>query len=178
MRVRPFCFYPMLEIIKTYYAYNSWATERVLVSCQKLSSEEYNAPDCSGHGSIGETLSHLILVQQGWVAWFEGMEMRKAAAIMTREKLATLQDAATRWAAVDGQTKNFTDSMSEQIIRSIRKFTRMNGKEEAHPLWKLLMHTANHGTHTRAQIVAGIRSAGHSPENVDFLNYVLNVETA
>jgi uncharacterized damage-inducible protein DinB len=54
----------------------------------------------------------------------------------------------------------------------------MNGKQESHPLWKLMMHTANHGSHTRAQIVAGIRRAGHAPENVDMLNYVLNVANA
>jgi uncharacterized damage-inducible protein DinB len=166
----------MLELIKYYYAYNSWATERVLASCEQLSVEEYNTPGCSGNGSIGETLSHLILVQQGWVAWFAGnMEMREAVAIMTKEKLATFDDARTRWALVDRQTKNYINTLPEDAVTAIRNFTRMNGKQESHPLWKLMMHTANHGTHTRAQIVAAIRRAGHAPQNIDLLNYVLNV---
>ena len=73
----------MLELIKTYYKYNSWATEKVLASCEQLSSDEYNAPGCSGNGSVGGTLSHLILVQQGWLAWFEEkMDLREAVKIM------------------------------------------------------------------------------------------------
>lgn len=165
----------MLELIQYNYHYNSWATDRVLESCKALSMEEYNAPGCSGNGSVGETLSHLILVQQGWVAWFAGnMEMRDAVAIMTEEKLTTLEDAKERWVLVNDLTAGFISSLSEQTVTAIREFTRMNGKQEAHPLWKLLMHTANHGTHTRAQIVAAIRRSGHSPLNIDLLNFVLN----
>lgn len=168
----------MHELITYFYAYNSWATERVLASCEQLSTDEYNAPGCSGNGSIGETLSHLILVQQGWVAWFAGnMEMREAVSIMTKEKLVTLEEARNRWASVDAQTNQFVLSQTDDSLNAIRTFTRMNGKEEAHPLWKLMMHTANHGTHTRAQIVAAIRRAGHEPQNIDLLNYVLNVPT-
>ena len=58
-------------------------------------------------------------------------------------------------------------------MKEIRSFTRMSGKQEAHPFWKLLMHEANHGTHTRAQIIASIRRFGHEPPNLDFLNYVM-----
>ncbi len=166
----------MLELVKTYYAFNSWATNRLVVSCEALSPEDYIAPGCSGNGSIGETLSHLILVQQGWLGWFEKkMDLRDAVKVMTTEKLATLNEAHVRWAVVDEQTNSFINSLTKDSLEEIRHFTRMNGKAESHPLWKLMMHTANHGTHTRAQILAGIRRAGYTPENIDFLNYVLNV---
>ncbi|GEM_PF-4873624 len=169
----------MLELIRTYYAFNSWATEQLLAKCSELSEEEYNAPGCSGHGSIGETLSHLVLVQQGWVAWFEGsMEMKDAVSIMVKEKLNTLTAVNERWALVKKLTNNLINSLTEEKVTAVRHFTRMNGKEESHPLWKLMMHTANHGTHTRAQIVAAIRRLGHNPGNVDLLNFVLNVDTA
>jgi uncharacterized damage-inducible protein DinB len=166
----------MLELIQTYYKYNSWATDRLLASCEQLTPDEYNAPGCSGNGSVGETLSHLILVQQGWLAWFEKkLELRDAVKIMTTEKLATLDEAKTRWSLVDNQTNQFINSLTNEQLEEIRNFTRLNGKQESKPLWKLMMHTANHGTHTRAQVVAAIRRAGHAPENVDLLNYVLNV---
>ncbi len=38
---------------------------------------------------------------------------------------------------------------------------------------KLRLHTANHGTHTRAQVVAAIRRAGYNPGNIEMLRYVM-----
>jgi uncharacterized damage-inducible protein DinB len=166
----------MLELIKTYYKYNSWATDRTLDSCEQLSTEEYNVPGCSGNGSVGGTLSHLILVQQGWLAWFEGkLDLREAVKIMDSEPFGTLEEARARWKIVDEETNQFINSLTDNSINEIRSFTRMSGKHEAHPFWKLLMHEANHGTHTRGQIIASIRRFGHEPANLDFLNYVMTI---
>ncbi len=164
----------MLELIKTYYKYNSWATYRTLASCEQLSSEEYNSPGCSGNGSVGGTLSHLILVQQGWLDWFEKkLDLREAVKIMDSEPIATLDEARARWVTVDDETNKFINSLTDDSLKEIRTFTRMSGKQEAHPFWKPLMHTASHGTHTRGQIIASIRRFGHEPANIDFLNYVM-----
>ncbi len=169
----------MLELIKTYYAYNSWATDALLDMCGDLSLEEYYSLGCSGHGSIGDTLSHLILVQQGWVTWFEGSsEMRDAVKVMTAEKLTTLDEARARWATVREQTDRFVSGLAEHALREIRTFTRMNGKQESKPLWMFMMHTVNHGSHTRAQILAAIRRSGREPKNIDLLNYILNHDSA
>jgi len=164
----------MLELIKTYYAYNSWATDSTFASCEQLSLEEYNAPGCSGNGSVGGTLSHLILVQQGWLAWFEGTtDLRDAVKIMDSAPFATLGEARARWTSIDEETNRFINTLTDASVEEIRSFTRMSGKKEAHPFWKLLMHEANHGTHTRGQIIASIRRFGHEPANLDFLNYVM-----
>jgi uncharacterized damage-inducible protein DinB len=166
----------MLEIIKTYYAFNSWATDSVIAACEQLSPEDYNAAGCSGNGSVGETLSHLITVQQGWIAWFERkMDILDAVKLIMNEKLVTLDEARARWDSVNDETNSFIETLTDDSLKEIRHFTRSNGKQESHPLWKLMMHTANHGTHTRGQIAASIRRAGYDPGNVDLLDYVMNV---
>jgi uncharacterized damage-inducible protein DinB len=166
----------MLELIKTYFGYNSWATDRTLVSCEQLTPEEYNAPGCSGNGLVGGTLSHLILVQQGWLGWFEKkMDLREAVNIMDSALFATLGEARARWTTVDEETNQFIVSLTDAAAMEVGTFTRMSGKVESHPFWKMLMHTAHHGTHTRAQIIASIRRFGHEPANLDFLNYVMTV---
>ena len=42
-----------------------------LPSLEKISKEEYNAPECSGHGSIRDTLAHCLSAEQGWFLWFD-----------------------------------------------------------------------------------------------------------
>ena len=168
----------MLELIKTYYAFNSWATDQVLHACEQLSLEEYNAPGCSGHGSIGQTLAHAIVVQRGWFAWFAGVEMKDSFKLMNGADLDTLAKAHECWVTVNEKTNRFLEQLTDAALKEVRTFTRMNGKTESQLFWKMMMHTANHGTHTRAQVVAGIRRLGHNPGNVDLLNYILNVEPA
>ena len=169
----------MLELIQTYYRYNAWATEQLLNACEQLTPEEWNAPGCSGNGSTWETLDHLINVQRGWFAWYDGTkEMKDAIKLMLPKDLDTLPKARERWGSVNEQTNAYINALTEESVKEVRRFIRSNGKEEAHPVWKLLMHTANHGTHTRAQVLAAIRRAGHNPGNIDLLNFILNVEGA
>ncbi|HWF44858.1 MAG TPA: DinB family protein [Candidatus Kapabacteria bacterium] len=167
----------MLELIRTYYVFNSWATDQILHACEQLSPEEYNASGCSGHGSVGQTLAHAIMVQRGWFAWFDkSTEMKEAIALMRTDDVKTLANAREQWEFVQKESNKFLDRLTDEELKGARTFTRMNGKTESKPLWKLMMHTANHGTHTRAQVVAAIRRFGHNPGNVDLLNYVLSVE--
>jgi hypothetical protein len=41
----------ILEMIKMFYAYNSWATAQLINSLDQLSPEQLTAPGCSGHGT-------------------------------------------------------------------------------------------------------------------------------
>ena len=49
----------MLEMIKMFYAYNSWATSQLINSLDQLNVEQLTAPGCSGNGSIRETLAEV-----------------------------------------------------------------------------------------------------------------------
>src|SRR5439155_15151798 len=108
--------------------------------------------------------------QAGWVSWFnKSMDMRESVGLMTKEKLETLDQANEKWPQVNEQTNRLISSLSDDSLKEVWNFTRMNGKAESQPLWKMMMHTANHGTHTRAQIMAAIRRAGHDPGNIHCL---------
>lgn len=167
----------MLDLMQSFYAYNSWATAQLLDSLEKLSPEELTAPDCSGHGSIRDTLAHLMTTQWGWLSWFDGsLDVNQAYALkVPSESIDTVAKARDRWKSIDKQATDFVDTLSEEKLSDIWSWSLATGHSDSLPLSRLLLHLANHGTHTRAQILAGIRRAGHEPPNIDFLNYSLSV---
>ena len=169
----------MLELVKTYYAYNSWATGQLLDSLEKLSGKELTAPGCSGHGSIRDTLAHMMTTQWGWFSWFDGsMTVSQAYSVrISAESIDTMAKARERWRPIDKQATETVNGLNEDNLYDVWTWSLPTGGSDSLPLWRLLLHLANHGTHTRAQILAGVRRAGHEPPNIDFLNYSLTVRS-
>jgi uncharacterized damage-inducible protein DinB len=167
----------MYELIKTYYAYNSWATATLLDSLEQLSPEELAVPGCSGHGSVRDTLAHLMTTQMGWFSWFDGsMTVGQAYQLrISGESLDTVAKVREKWTPIDKQTTLCVNGLNEEKLHDVWTWSLPSGGSDSLPLWRLLTHVANHGTHTRAQVVAAIRRLGHAPPNIDFLNYSLTV---
>lgn len=165
----------MFELIKAYFAYNSWATARLFDALDQLTPEQYNEPGCSGHGSIRENLAHLMTVQWRWLSWFDGSLTSSQSYVLnvTSESVDTIGKARARWLLIDTQASEYVNSLSDDKLRDGWTWTLPNGRSDSLPLWRLLMHVANHGTHTRAQIISATRRAGLEPPNIDFLNYSL-----
>ncbi len=165
----------MRDLIRLFYQYNTWATEQLLQSLEQLSPDEYNAPGCSGHGSIRDTLGHFLTTQWGWFCWFDGsMTVQQSISVKVKpEDTATIALARERWRSVDKQARDLVDNISEQRLLEDWSFTLPNGFSASLPLWKMIFHVANHGTHTRAQIIAAIRRNGKNPGNIEMLNYFL-----
>jgi uncharacterized damage-inducible protein DinB len=43
----------------------------------------------------------------------------------------------------------------------------MKGRPWKQPLWQLVLHVVNHGTHHRGQVSGFLRSLGHTPPILD-----------
>ncbi len=164
----------MLDLIRTHYAYNEWANDRLLTSLQQLSPEEYATVEASGHGSIRDTFAHLITTEQGWFSWFDGSKpMSESYALkIDGEELPSPAAARRRWEPVREQLARTVAAQTDKSLAETWEFTLPSGFAAAIPLWKMMLHVANHSTHTRAQIVAAIRRAGHTPENVDEIRFI------
>jgi uncharacterized damage-inducible protein DinB len=165
----------MHEIIEFQFAYAGWATEKLFVVLEKISKEEYNAPGCSGHGSIRDTLAHCLSAEQGWFLWFDkSMSVSDSMAVRLKsEEIETMIQAREHWQAIRQRTERCIRSLTENEMLVIWSAAtpRVN---IALPLWKFLLHVANHGTHTRAQIVSALRRLGYDPGNYDLFRYALN----
>jgi uncharacterized damage-inducible protein DinB len=165
-----------LSMIKLFYVYNSWATAQLIDAMVGLSEEEINTPGCSGNGSIRETMAHLLTAQWGWLSWLdksksaqESMTLRlNPDEINSRDKLLK------KWREIDRQTNTCIENLTDEDLVENWSASTPGGFSMTLPLWKLLMHVANHGTHTRAQIIAAIRRLGYDPGSYEFFRFALS----
>ena len=164
----------MLETIKEMYQYNSWATGEVLKTMRGLSSEQYDSPGCSGNGSIHGTLVHLMSTQNNWVLWFNGKIAEKAQApkIKTND-IPTVESAEEFWRTLDAETTTFIESLTVEKLLANWSWISPAGSSVSLPLWKILLHIENHGTHTRAQIMSAVRRLGVTPNKTDLVFFEL-----
>ena len=47
----------------------------------------------------------------------------------------------------------------------------LKGRAYEQPLWQLILHVVNHGTHHRGQVSGFLRSLGHVPPPLDLVAY-------
>jgi len=166
----------MLKMIKMFYAYNSWATSQLINSLDQLSAEQLTAPGCSGHGSIHETLAHCLGTQWGWFSWFDkSLTAQESITLrISAQEIDTPEKLKQKWQSIDEQTNNCLEKLTEAGVNEIWSASFPNGYRMALSLWQLLLHVANHGTHTRAQIVAAVRRFGYEPGIYEFFRFALS----
>jgi len=167
---------PRLAMIKMFYAYNSWATSQLIKSMEQLREEEVSEPGCSGNGSIRETMAHLLSTQWGWFSWFDKSRsaQESIALRLTVKDITGEEKLSQKWEEIGQQTNACVEKLTETDVNEIWSASLPNGFTMSLPLWQLLLHVANHGTHTRAQIIAAIRRFGYDPGSYEFFRYALS----
>ena len=57
-----------------------------------------------------------------------------------------------------------------QLAKPI-SYTNTQGQEFAYPLWQMMVHVVNHGTHHRSELAEMLTRVGHAPPAMDLLVY-------
>jgi uncharacterized damage-inducible protein DinB len=167
----------LTDVLRDLYEYNEWANERVLDAAARLSPEAFSTPDDTPHGSIRDTLLHMILAQYYWLSWWDGTApTREDALRLARERFdpARHPDIASiraSWRDVQGRTQTFLAGINDDTATATFSSTRA-GSAWSIPLWKLMTQVAIHGAQHRSEIAVRLTSLGHSPGDLDYIFYL------
>jgi len=162
------------DAVRDLYAYNRWATERILDATGRLTPEQLNGPGTAGHGSVRDTLLHLLRPQLGWVSWWDGSHSAEDARALRLEPAEYPDTAAIRvlWTKVEQQTDAFVSGLTDEAMDRTYEYTIPNGPKTQMILWKMMLHIVNHGTQHRSEIAVKLTEFGHSPGDLDYIMYV------
>ena len=146
--------------IRFLFAYDRWATGKVLDVLGGLDVAVWGRADVVGERGLGNILVHHLGSSQRWRLLFEGRpadgEKLELGPLPTVDELRARWEA--EWAAVDAWLATLTDD-------SIAAF------DEGVPVWQLLIHVVNHGTQHRSEAAALLTEEGMSPGELDLFDF-------
>lgn len=162
------------DALRALYAYNTWATGQVLAAAAHLTPEQLNVPGQAGHGSVRDTLLHLLEVHRGWLSWWDGSKSAEAsyADRLDRDALPDVAAIQVVWAEISAQTGAFVSTLTDSDPGRVYGWDMGSGRTWAQPLWGMMLHVANHGTQHRAEVATMLTGFGHSPGDLDLIFYL------
>jgi uncharacterized damage-inducible protein DinB len=149
--------------VRYMFAYDRWATEKVLAQLAGIDSDVWGAVGVVGDRGLGSILVHMLGAHQRWRLAFEGSEESPEP---EDEPLPSPAELVERWAAELDATDGFLDEVTPGFLAYVR-----DGVKVA----VMLQHLANHGTQHRSEAALLLTQAGRSPGEIDLVFYAEDV---
>jgi len=150
-----------VDEIRFLFAYDRWATRRVLSVLEGLDPAVWARTDVVGARGLGGILVHQLGSSQRWRILFEARATDERVKLEL-EPLPTIEELRERWeaewAAVDPWLQTLTDDFVANVHEGV-------------PVWQLLVHVVNHGTQHRAEAAALLTAEGRPPGELDLFDY-------
>lgn len=145
--------------VRFLYAYDRWATERVLKVLDGIGDDVWADSSPVGERRLGAILVHQLGAAQRWrEAFMETGETSRPE----REPLLSVDELKRRWAKEWAVTEQWLASVSEALLDHV---------EDGVPVWQMIAHVINHGTQHRSEAAALLTELGRSPGDLDMWDF-------
>jgi len=157
-----------VQDLQTLFDYGYWANRKLFEVMAQLTPEQFAQPVSGNHGSIRNTMVHVLSTEWGWLdrcgGWKRGAHLDPA----DFPTVASLVDA---WKLVEGWVREFLATLRDEDLARNAEFVIGGSAKHSMPVGELLRHAANHGVHHRGQVSLLLRLLGYNPDNFDILFY-------
>jgi uncharacterized damage-inducible protein DinB len=148
--------------------YHRWATEQVLAETVELGSEQLLQNLKGSFPSIYDTLKHLY---QSDRIWLDRLEQRPAGTSADYEVPGCMWELRDEWLPLQDRIIEIARPLNAEDLSRTISYKNLAGQPFSDPLWEVLLHIVNHGTHHRGQVTTMLRQLGLKPTNLDLIRY-------
>jgi uncharacterized damage-inducible protein DinB len=152
------------DVARMHLAYTEWATMRLFAAAGGLSSAEQTRDFGTANKSVLGTLTHVFGADRVWLARLEGGPQEWPP----EYDLAGLQ---SDWTALYGRWQSWAAGLDEAAIAKRISYHDLKGNAWVSPVWQIVLHVVNHGTHHRGQVAGFLRAMGKTPPPLDLIAY-------
>jgi len=150
--------------IRYLFAYDRWATRRILSVADGVPPETWGATGVVGERGLGAILVHQLGAHQRWRLGLAGSGESPRP---ERQPLPTPDALAGAWAAEWDALDAWLDTLSDAWLART--------DDDGIPFWQMLAHVVNHGTQHRSEAAALLTGAGRSPGDLDMIFFAAEI---
>jgi uncharacterized damage-inducible protein DinB len=155
------------DTLRTHLDYTTWATRRLLAAAAQLSEEELTRDFGSADKNVVGTLAHIFAADRVWMSRIEG----KPPGMFISPEDRDLALLARDWPALLDVWKDWAAELTDESVATVIYYKDNKGQDWQAPLWQIILHVVNHGTHHRGQVSGFLRAMGHAPQPLDLIAY-------
>jgi uncharacterized damage-inducible protein DinB len=156
--------------IITLVSYTFWADMRVLHACANVSAEEFTRPASPDPGwhTLRGTLVHALDTAYGWRT---ALQETEDAGVIDESHFADVASLRKRWEEEREAWLAYVASLTDDELNAVW----WSHEESTRTRWQTILHVVNDLTHHRSEAAAMLTGYGHSPGELDFDQYVVDV---
>jgi uncharacterized damage-inducible protein DinB len=154
--------------LETRFDYGYWANRKLLQAASQLTPEQFTKTVDGSHGSIRNSLVHILSAEWGWLGRCGGPAR---GAPLNPADYPTVEALVATWTKVETYLREFLSRLRDADLAGNIEFAIGGAEKRSMPLGELLQHAANHGVHHRGQVSLLLRLQGVTPEDFDLLFY-------
>lgn len=155
------------DILRLHLDYTAWASQRLLDAAAELSPEELTRDFKTADSDVLGTLAHIFASDRIWFSRLQG-NPRTTFLDPGERDLARLREA---WPALLQRWKEWAAPLTDEQAAAKVAFRDMKGNPYEMPLWQILLHVVNHGTHHRGTVSGFLRAMVRTPPQLDLIAF-------
>ncbi len=158
----------MIEELRELYAFNRWATARVLDAVARLDDAAFTRELGSSFSSVRDTLAHMVVAE--WI-WLERWHGRSPTERPAWYAVAGLDGLRAVWQDIDRAREALLAQLTDAELQRPAAYRTMSGEPYSNTLAQMLRHVVNHSTYHRGQVVAMLRQLGAEGVSTDLIDF-------
>jgi uncharacterized damage-inducible protein DinB len=152
--------------IRTYFAFNRWANDRILASCRVLGDDEFTRNLHNSHGGIRGTLVHTLWGEWVWYRRWIGESPKK---MFEENEFADIAAIEAKWNELDQERRLFLGVITDEKLLSTFAYQNLKDERWEYTYLAAMQHVLNHSTYHRGQVVTLLRQLDKIPPVTDYL---------
>ncbi len=157
-----------LSDLRVLVDYHYWATRRVLDAAEGLTDDDFRQTSGGTTRDLRETLVHALDVEWSWRRRLQGEPSEAWEDDLSLDDFPDVKALSQRWTQDGSEMRAWLERISDKELATAPPHVK--GEIDA-PLWFYVMHILTHGTLQRADAAVLLTQAGHSPGDLDFLDF-------